>query len=200
ERFAGSATHYTFVSSISVYVDPSVPVAETAPVATLVDPGVEQVTGETYGGLKALCERAVVDAFGERALVVRPGLIVGPHDPTDRFTWWVRRVARGGEVLAPGRPEAPAQVIDARDLAAWTIRMAERGAGGTFNATGPARRLTLGELLDACRAATGSDARFSWVDEAFLLERGVQPWDELPIWVPASHAGMLQADVARAVT
>lgn len=193
---AGRVTRYVFISSISVYADFSPPGPdEDSPVAALDDPTLEEVTGETYGGLKALCERAVEAALPDRGLVVRPGLIVGPHDPTDRFTYWPVRVAAGGAVLAPGGPGAPTQVIDARDLAAWIVRACEDGLTGVFNATGPAAPLTLGELLDACRAVTGSDAEFTWVDEAFLRESEVTPFTELPCWVPAATQGMLRADV-----
>jgi 2'-hydroxyisoflavone reductase len=209
---ADACGRYVFVSSISVYGDPSRwPIAEDHPVGQLEDPAMEEVTGATYGPLKALCECEAERAFPGRALVVRPGLIVGPHDPTGRFTYWPRRVARGGEVLAPGRPEAPLQVIDARDLADWTVRSVEQGTAGTFNAAGPAwpawpagpaAPLTIGEVLETSRAVSGSDARFTWVDEAFLLERGVRYWQDLPALVPESDpsvAGMVRIDSARAI-
>src|SRR6202011_5186889 len=121
---SASVGHYTFISTISVYSDTSVAgMDETAPVGTLEDESTEEITGETYGPLKALCERAVLETLPGRSLVIRPGLIVGPHDPSDRFTYWPWRIARGGEVLAPGRPERPIQLIDVRDLASWTLRM-----------------------------------------------------------------------------
>lgn len=197
-----SSGHYTFVSSISVFASFETPgMDESAPLGTLEDPATEQVTGETYGPLKARCEDVVREVFAGRSIVVRPGLIVGPFDPTDRFTYWPRRVARGGDVLAPGSPGREVQFIDGRDLAGWILRMVERGGGGTFNATGPRRPETMGKLLDACRAASGSDARPVWVDEAFLLERGVEPWSELPLWVPdtAEHAGFSSVDCGKAV-
>ncbi len=126
ELLADAVDHYTFISSISVYADFHTPAMdESAPVGTLADETVEEVTGETYGPLKALCEQAAERALPGRVLNIRPGLIVGPHDPTDRFTYWPVRVARGGEVLAPGRPHVPVQVIDGRDLAEWTVRMVE---------------------------------------------------------------------------
>lgn len=197
---AGRAGFYAFVSSISAYAAPMTPGAdESAPLATLADPAVEEITGETYGGLKAACEREVARVFGERALLVRPGLIVGPHDTTDRFPYWPRRLARGGEVLGPGSPEQPVQVIDARDLAAWLLAMVERGAGGTFNATGPAEPVTLGGLLERAALALGTPSRVTWVDEAFLLARGVVPWTELPLWVPREDAGLDEVSIARAV-
>jgi 2'-hydroxyisoflavone reductase len=191
ELLAGAVDRYVFISSISVYPHfHTLGLDETAPVGTLEDPTVEEVTGETYGPLKALCEQAVEAALPGRALVIRPGLIVGPHDPTDRFTYWPVRVARGGEVLAPGRPDRHTQFVDARDLAEWTVRMVEDGQIGTFNATGPAEPLAFGALLDACRAL-GGDARITWVDEAFLAEQEVGPWIELPLWIPESDLDTL---------
>jgi 2'-hydroxyisoflavone reductase len=155
-----------------------------------------------YGQLKAECEQVVREIFGDRAAISRPGLIIGPHDYMDRFPYWVSRVAEGGEVLAPGRPARPVQVIDARDLADWIVRLAEGGVRGTFTATGPDRPLTMKDMLDSCRDAASCDARFTWVDEAFLVERQVGPWEELPMWVPetpTSHAGILQMNVRRAL-
>jgi len=197
---AGHAGRYLFVSSISVYADPIARgVDETAPVATLADPAVEDIGGGNYGGLKALCEARVRDAFGERALIVRPGLIVGPHDTTDRFPYWPRRIARGGEVLAPGEPTAPTQFIDARDLAAWMVRLLERGVAGTFNATGPASPLTLGECLERIRAAVGGSSTLTWVSEAFLNEHRVEPWMQMPLWVHAADQAFETASIARAL-
>src|ERR671919_793322 len=140
---ADAIEHYTFVSSISVFSDAIAPGAdEEAPVRELPDPTVEEVTEETYGGLKALCERAAEEMLPDRVLNVRPGLISGPHDPTDRFTYWPRRVAAGGEILAPGRPDRAEQIIDARDLAAWCVGLAESRPAGILNAIGPAHTLT----------------------------------------------------------
>ena len=162
-----AAKQYVFVSSISVYADLSKPgVDETAPVAVLKDPTVEKVTEETYGGLKALCEKAAEAAMPGRVTNVRPGLIVGPNDGTDRFTYWPVRVARGGEVLAPNRPEDPVQFIDVRDLGVWIVRTIDTKTFGVFNAT--SAPIQVGDMLDACKAASGSDARFTWVDAAFL--------------------------------
>jgi 2'-hydroxyisoflavone reductase len=184
ELLAPNAGHYTFVSWISVYREERPGVNETAPVATLADESVEEVTDETYGALKALCEREVLRAFPGRSLIVRPGLIVGPFDPTDRFTYWPVRVARGGEVLAPDPESRLIQIIDGRDLAGWILEAAERGTTGPFNATGPAEPLTMGSLLDACLDVGGNDTRFTWVAEEFLLGNGVGPWVELPLWTP----------------
>ena len=135
---APAVGRYLFVSSVSAYDDARLRPGfdEEYPLATLEDPTTEEVTGETYGALKALCERAAEEALPGRAVIIRPGLIVGPYDPSDRFTYWPHRIARGGMVLAPGRPEAPVQFIDVRDLAAWMVRLAEAGTVGTFNATG----------------------------------------------------------------
>lgn len=185
ELLAQSVEHYTFISSISVYADFSAPgLNENAPVGKLQDEAIEEITGETYGPLKALCEQAMENAMPGRALIIRPGLIVGPHDPTDRFTYWPYRVAQGGEVLAPGHPDRPVQIIDVRDLAKWIVRMVEAGKTGTYNATGPDYTLTIGHLLETCRSVSRSNATFMWVDEGFLLAVGVQPWMELPLWVP----------------
>jgi len=123
-----------------------------------------------------------------RVLNVRAGLIVGPHDPTDRFTYWIRRVAAGGEVLAPGRAERRVQFIDVRDLAGWIVRAVENAVTGVYNATGPGKSLTMGELLAGIRDISGSDARFVWVDETFLMESGVGPWVQMPLWVPESRS------------
>jgi 2'-hydroxyisoflavone reductase len=197
ESLAGSG-HYVFVSSISVYRDPLEPgFDETAPVQALGAP-TEDYEGPAYGPLKALCEDVVRDVFPDRHTNVRAGLIVGRHDPTGRFTYWPHRVARGGDVLAPGDPARRLQFIDVRDLADWVVRAAETGAGGTFNVTGPDPPVTIGRLLEACRAVTGSEARFVWVDEGFLLRRGVLPWKDLPAWVDAGTAALLQADVSKA--
>ena len=203
ELLADTVGHYTFISSVSAYRDFSAPgMDERAPVATLEDPHVEEVTGDTYGALKALCEQTAEAALAGRVLVVRPGLIVGPYDPTDRFTYWPHRVARGGEVLAPGRPDRPVQFIDARDLANWIIRMAEAGRVGTYNATGPAAPLAMGRLLEECRAASGGDATFTWVGDEFLLAQEVGVWMDLPLWIPesaADHAGFLAVSCGRAI-
>ncbi|MBX3001663.1 MAG: NAD-dependent epimerase/dehydratase family protein [Caldilineaceae bacterium] len=200
ELLAGNVDHYTFVSSLSVYADFSQPgIDERAPVGRLDDPTVEEVTGETYGPLKALCEEAAEAAMPSRVFNVRPGLIVGPHDPTDRFTYWPVRVADGGDILAPSRPDYPTEIIDVRDLAAWIVHMAEKRNAGVYNATGHA--LTLGSILETSRYVSGSDAQIHWADEAFLLEKGVQPWQEMPLWVgdDPSMAGFAYFNIDKAV-
>ncbi len=200
ELLAASAEHYTFVSSGSVYVD-GMPSGydETWPVIELEDPEVEEVRDDTYGGLKALCERVVEESFSGRAALLRAGLIVGPHDPTGRFTYWAHRVARGGEVLAPGPPDRQIQFVDVRDLGEWIVRLAEERTSGTFNAAG--RALAFAELLEAARTAAGSDARPVWVDEELLLTHEIASWQELPLWLPQALevAHFLEADVSRAV-
>jgi 2'-hydroxyisoflavone reductase len=197
---ADAVEHYTFISSISVYADfATVGMDESAPVGTLEDETVEEVL-PNYGPLKALCEQAAEQAMPGRVLNVRAGLIVGPHDPSDRFTYWPVRVATGGEVLAPDTPERPVQIIDVRDLAEWTVRMAEGRQSGTLNTTGPDHELSMGRLLDECRAVSGSDARPVWVREQFLLDAGITPWTELPLWVPDTeeNAGFNRIDCRRA--
>lgn len=193
---AGSVAHYTFISSISVYADFKQPhMDESAPIGVLADPTTEEITNETYGPLKVLCEQVVEQAFPNRALIVRPGYIVGPHDHTDRFTYWPHRVARGGEVLAPGDPEAPVQFIDVRDLAEWIVRMVAARSTGIYNATGPEYALEMGRLLAECKQLTGSAAHFIWADEAFLETHKV----ELPIWSPSNEPGAATINCQRAI-
>lgn len=199
-QVSGRASRYLFISTISVYADPLPPgFTEDTPVATLDDPTTEALTNETYGGLKALCESRVRNAFGDGAIIVRPGLIVGPRDYTDRFPYWVRRIAEGGEVLAPGSPEQAVQFIVARDLAAFCLHLLDTGTDGALHVTGPAGRLTLRGFLDGTREALDARATFTWVDELFLREAGVHPWTELPLWVPAADAAFSEANLARAV-
>lgn len=195
-----AADRFLFVSTISVYSDLSRPIDERSPVNEPPEPEPEEFVEEEYGGLKVGCERAVQAVFGERCAVVRPGLIAGPHDPTDRFTYWPRRLAEGGDVLAPGSPAQPLQLVDVRDLGVWLVALADSEADGVFNATGPAEPLTLGEALDRMGAAVGFSGRLVWVDDDALTEAGVRPWSELPLWLPgAEYDGLLRADVTRAV-
>jgi 2'-hydroxyisoflavone reductase len=195
--------HYTFISSVSAYASLSQPgIGEDAALGTLTDETVEEVNGETYGPLKVLCERTAKQEYGNQALIIRPGLIVGPHDPTDRFTYWPWRVAQGGEVLAPGRPERLVQFIDVRDLAEWNVRMSEAGQAGIYNATGPLPQPGMGGLLHTCKEVSGSDAQFVWVSDEFLVDKEVGPWMELPLWIPENdpdHGGMMQVDITLAV-
>ena len=203
--------HYLYISSVSVYSDLSRPgTDETAPVATLptgTDPQTEKITGETYGALKAQTEQAAEAEMPGKVAVVRPGLIVGPEDPTDRFTYWPVRVSRGGAVLAPGSPDDPLQLIDVRDLGAFLVTLIENQTRGTFNALGPgpdpapARNLTMGGMLAACKTAASSDATFTWVPPEFLAEHEVHAWSDMPAWVPhqGETAGFMQVSNARAV-
>ena len=198
KELSDSVDRYVFISSISAYADLSVSgLDENSRLASLTTEQIEKANaidasgqssaftyGEMYGGLKALCEQTLEDALPGRVLVVRPGLIVGPYDYTDRFTYWPVRVARGGEVLAPGRPDRFVQFIDARDLAEWIIRMIENQKTGVFNVISPPDTLTMGKFLDGCKDACGSDASFTWVTDDFLAREKVAPWSELPLWLP----------------
>lgn len=180
---AREVDQYIFISTLSVYADVSEPgVSEESSLAQLAQE-TEDVTGDTYGPLKALCEREVIEAMTDRSLVIRPGLIAGPYDQSDRFTYWAHRMARGGEILAPGRPEREVQFIDVRDLAEWVIRLAESRAAGIYNAVGPAAPLTMKHFLDAGRKALNRYATMTWVEDNFLLKKHVDPWSDLPLWL-----------------
>ncbi|MEX2534645.1 MAG: NAD-dependent epimerase/dehydratase family protein [Trueperaceae bacterium] len=199
QALAERATTYLFISTISVYADQTRAFQdENAALIELSDPTVEEVTGETYGGLKVLCERALDSFFPGRRLNIRPGVVVGPSDTTDRFTYWPVRLSRGGEVLAPGKRNDPVQWIDARDLATWVIEMLEGDAQGTYNAVSQADRFTVGGLLDASQRASGSQAQVTWVAEEFLLERGVKAFVDLPMWLAGEQANFLRIDGTKA--
>jgi 2'-hydroxyisoflavone reductase len=205
ELLSGRVDHYTFISSASVYADVSAPgVDESGRVHEISPDAPEELTSaEAYGGFKALSERAAEEAITGRVLTVRAGLIVGPHDPTNRFTYWVTRIAEGGDVLAPEPRGQPVQFVDARDLAEWILDMAEERRSGIFNTTGPASPLTMEGLLENVVTATGSDARLVWVEERFLVDEGVEPFQELPLWLaPEANpefAGFLALDTSRAL-
>jgi 2'-hydroxyisoflavone reductase len=181
ELLRDAVQRYVFVSTISVYAEPE------------EEPDSEDVQ-QHYGALKRACERVVGEVFGDRATCVRAGLLAGPHDPTDRFTYWPRRLAAGGDVLVTGSPEQPVQLIDARDLAAWLVALACEGPGGTFDATGP--RLTLGEVLERLRG----DANLVWVDEQRVLDAGVAPWTELPLWLPRDAWFLMEREAPPGLT
>jgi 2'-hydroxyisoflavone reductase len=179
---APNVGQYIFISSISVYADNSVENQdETARLGTTPDPKVEKITEQTFGPLKALCEQAAAMALPAGTTVVRPGYIVGPDDPSGRFTYWPVRIDRGGEVLAPGSPSDPVQIIDVRDLGSWLVTVIENGTTGTFNAAGPRSRLRWGALLEACRKAAGARSTLAWVDGAWVAKRGEEIF---PIWAP----------------
>lgn len=187
ELLADKVKQYLFISTISVYADneDGAPQDELAPVATIEDESFEQITNESYGALKALCEQAAEAAMPGRVTNIRPGLIVGPLDNSGRFTYWPWRVAKGGEVLAPGNPDARVEFIDARDLAAFCLHSLEEKVFGVYNANGPASRLSMAELLYGCKVVLGSDAQFTWIPDDKLLEWGAGPWLELPLWIPS---------------
>lgn len=193
--------HYTFISTISVYSDNSiVNMDESGPLGTMEDETVEEITGETYGPLKVLCEQSIDEVMNGRSAHIRAGLIVGPHDQTDRFTFWPVRVDQGGEVLAPDHPDILTQFIDVRDLASFILHAAEAQLKGAYNCTGPDYKLTFGKLLDVCKSVSGSDATLTWVDKPFLLAKEVQPFSEVPLWVPQEMAGFstINCDKAQA--
>jgi 2'-hydroxyisoflavone reductase len=204
----GKVRQYIFISTISVYADNLKPADETAPVASY--PGKDAMAetieslhanGELYGPLKALSEKEAEIQFPGKATVIRPGLIVGPGDETDRFTYWPVRLSRGGEYLAPGDGSDPVQIIDARDLAEWTVRMAEARTLGTFNATGPQHPLQMKEMLAGITAAIHADAKPIWVSTDFLEAQKVQAWSDMPVWVPArgETAGFAKRSIRKAI-
>ena len=193
ELLAPNVGQYIFISTISVYEDQKAPwMDESAPLRTL-PPGkenVEEVRGEFYGALKVACEKVVMGALPGRAAVVRPGLIVGPGDPTDRFTYWPVRIDKGGEALAPGSGDDPVQYVDSRDLASFLVTMVEEGTMGTFNALGPERSFPMKELLAGCVAATPSPASLTWVPADFLEKHEVGAWMDMPVWIPSGPDGV----------
>lgn len=211
-----SAEQYIHVSTISVYDGESTSMGgerdappgsaeedrlrmdEDSKLATLPEDydGSEQITGQTYGPFKVAAEQEARDAFPGRATIVRPGLIVGPGDPTDRFTYWPVRIDKGGEVLAGGDGLDSVQIIDARDLTSFIVRLAEDGVAGTFNATGPASRLSMAEMLYGIRAVTSTPVKFTWVDNDFIEEQEIRPWGELPVWIPADRLSFVRIDRA----
>jgi 2'-hydroxyisoflavone reductase len=199
-RLAAHVGHYCFVSSISVYREASTPIDESSPTVEIPAELPEAVTAETYGALKLACERAVWTAFGARALVVRPGLVVGPRDRSDRFTYWVRRVAEGGTMLAPGRPERNVQFVDVRDLALFIVTALENKTSGTYNVTGPAEPLTMAEFLDTCARVAGIAPQLVWLSDAQIEAAGLGAWIELPLWIPEKDDAVIRAvDCRRAI-
>lgn len=201
--FAGRTASYVFISTISVYDVTGAPLDEGSPLARIPrDADRRTVTVETYGPLKALCEQIVHSTFRHRASIVRPGLVAGPYDPTDRFTYWPLRVAAGGAILAPESPSIPLQYIDARDLAQFVLRLAERSTGGTYNAVTTPGSITFGDLIASCARAAAKPADVRYVDAAELQRQGVEPWSDLPLWIPGGSpdAAIVRASNARART
>jgi len=202
----GNVERYVFISTISVYADTSNGVDETAPLAKYdgLDPYKETLEAmrasgyKTYGPLKALSEKEAEKWFPGKTLIIRPGLIVGPGDETDRFTYWPVRIDRGGEVLAPGNSNDPVQFIDARDLAEWTIRMVENRETGIYNATGPAKPLGIGKMLDEIKDALNSNAKFTWVPADFLKQQSVEAWSNMPVWA-GDELGLARTNINRAL-
>jgi 2'-hydroxyisoflavone reductase len=191
DTLRGRADHYAFVSSVSAYADLSRPgIDESATLAA---------NGTDYGAAKAAAERVLERAWASPLLRARPGVLVGPHDRSGRFGYWVRRVAAGGDLLVPGPPDRHVQVLDASDLASWLVAAAEARTEGVFNAVGPDEPLTMEELLAACRRVTASDARPVWVDPEFLVTQGLRPWSDVPLWPAGAFAGIHEIDGSRAV-
>lgn len=204
ELLGPNVKHYVYVSSISCYAkNDVVGMDEDAPVAKLADETVETMgpNYQNYGGLKALCEQAADGACAGKATIVRPGYIVGPGDPTDRFTYFPVRASKGGEMLAPGSPADPIQVIDVRDLAEWMVLLAEKRTTGFFNAVGPEKKLSMGEVMDACAKAAANGVQFTWVPTEFLMKAGESGEGNIPIWAPpvGETAGFHTVSNARAV-
>ncbi len=204
---AGNTKHYIFISTESVYADNSHPWRDESDGLTPMPPDLDPYTlvrenaGKYYGALKTYSEGEVQKQYPGINTIIRPGLIVGPLDRSDRFTYWPARIDRGGEVLAPGTPDDPCQFIDSRDLAEWTIRMAENHEMGIYNGVGPAAPLTLAELLYGIKAVTTAGAQWVWVPADFLASQGVRPWRHMPVWVPptGSEGGFLRRSNAKAI-
>ena len=190
----GRGGHQLFISTASVYRTPVAPgFDESAPLVELDDPDTEQITAQTYGGLKVLCERAAAELHGPGTTIIRPTYVIGPYDHSYRFTWWVERIARGGEVLAPGDPQDPIQVIDARDMGAWAVELLEQAVAGTFHAVSPAPPYGFGDMLEAIAARIApAGTTLTWVGKDYLLAEGVDDAD-LPIWPGADSESSINA-------
>ena len=191
---ASAVDHYTFISSVNAYAEfGEAAVDESSPLATLPAGSSEAITGETYGPYKVLCEQAAERAMPGRVLIIRPGLLVGPADSSGRFTYWPRRIARGGEVLAPDNKDQLMEFVDARDVVDWIIALLERREVGVYNAAGPAEHLTLQAFLDLAASVIGSKHTYTWASEDFLLAHKVEPWTELPLWIPQDEGSALSS-------
>jgi 2'-hydroxyisoflavone reductase len=202
EKLESNCESYVFISTGSVYKDKSKPgINEDHETLVPKDPDATEWSDDTYGELKSGCEPIVQKTFAERALIIRPGVVVGPYDPTDRFTYWPVRVNSGGAVLAPGAPERPIQFIDVRDLGTWTIALSEAKANGIYNAIGPDYRLTMSKFLNDCKTVADSDAEFIWVSDQHLLQHNVEPWSDMPFWIAdnSETSGMSLRDNSKAI-
>lgn len=202
EYLKGKVQQYVLVSSISVFAD-STELGRTEDANLLALPDGEPADdfkAQNYGALKVLCEQAAETALPDQVTIVRPGLIVGPHDASNRFTYWATRVRKGGDVLVPGDGSSPIQFVDARDLAEFTLTLIENQAYGVFNATGPQQAYTIQDVIETAKSVSKSDANFIHVDEQWLVENEVGPWMELPLWLPSEEGkAMMQMDVQKAV-
>ncbi len=200
EALSSSIEHLTYISTISVYAEMGQPINEESPLAQLDDPTTEEVTGDSYGGLKVLCEQEAEKGMPGRTLIIRPTYVIGPHDHTDRFTYWLTRTAKGGEMIAPGSPDENLRVIDGRDLAEWTIRLVEARQTGVYNGVGPDYDLTFGEVLETAKKLSGSDAEFVWVSQEFAEENELLG-NTMPLWNPGpDYAGMRKSSNEKSVT
>jgi 2'-hydroxyisoflavone reductase len=205
QQLKGNVDHYIFISTISVYPDNSHPNRDETDGTTPLPAGLDPYTlerenaGKYYGALKTFSEQEVERQYPGRATIVRPGLIVGPLDRSDRFTYWTARIDRGGEVVAPGTPNDPSQIIDSRDLAEWMIRLAEQKVLGTYNATGHMRPIS--EMLYGIKSVTTAGAHFNWIPADFLLSQGVRGWRHMPVWMPptGATAGFCYRNIDRAL-
>lgn len=199
---ANSTNHYTFISTIGVYQDfYKQQIDENYPVATLENENTEEITEKNYGALKAACEEVIQSSFQNCCLIIRPGLIVGPLDSTNRFAYWPVRLKNGGETLAPGSPNQLLQIIDVRDLAKWVVAMVEQQATGVYNVTGPAKPMNFKQFLKECQDVTHSNATLTWVDEDFLIEHHIQDWIEIPLWLSYKRnmPGFLNVSIEKAL-
>jgi 2'-hydroxyisoflavone reductase len=197
ELLKDSVEKYIFISTINVYADYTKPgIDERSPLGKIEDETVEEITGETYGPLKVLCENAVRQFYPQSSIILRCGLIVGPYDPTDRFTYWPVRMQRGGDVLVPSPADMQVQFIDVRDLALFTLELAKSQVSGAFNTTGPVEKLNMQEFLDACKAQTDSKTSLTWVSEEFITNSDV---DHIPMWTPKDWRGIFEVDCSKAI-
>ncbi len=200
ELLKDAVSRYVFISTISVYDDLSeTGITEDSKLAELKGDVEEEVTGETYGPFKVECEKVVQEVYGDRALIIRPGLIVGPHDHSDRFTYWVMRTNREGTIVTP-KGDWNVQFIDVRDLAEWTVKMSQDEKSGVYNATGPDFDLTFRALLDRCQKVLGKNPEIIEVDHEFLSQYDVKPWSDIPLWMPGDEAsGVFEVNILKAM-